>query len=215
MKTVYVFSGLGADQRAFEKIDFRDLDIHFILWISTIKGETLANYSKRIALQIKHENPIFIGLSFGGIVAQEIACQRKVEKILLISSVAQSSDLPFYIKTLKHLPLQTILPYRLLKKLNFLNHWLFGVKSSASKKLLNEIIRDTEVKFMKWAIDIIVKWKPNRNSVKTTKIHGDKDKILPKNESDVDFFIKKGGHFIIHTHFLEIENIIHSTINNK
>ncbi len=190
------------------------MDIHFIQWISPNKGETLVNYSKRIGLQIKYENPIFIGLSFGGIVAQEIACQRKVEKLLLISSVAQRSEFPFYFRLLKTLPIHNFLPYRFLKKLHFLNHWLFGVSTAIEKKLLNEIIIETDSKFMKWAIDVLVYWSPKNYSSPRITVHGNKDRILSKTAQYSDYIIKNGGHFMISTHAEEIGRIIRDFVES-
>lgn len=73
MKKVYILSGLGADERVFKYLDFKDLDITFVQWIKPKPHEKLMDYVERLREQIKQDNPILIGLSFGGIVAAELA----------------------------------------------------------------------------------------------------------------------------------------------
>ena len=86
MKTVYVFSGLGADERVFHKIDFSSYDVHFIKWITPKKNESIESYALRLTLQITKPLPVLIGLSFGGMMAVEVAKHIATEKIVLISS---------------------------------------------------------------------------------------------------------------------------------
>src|SRR5690606_28035423 len=46
---IYIFSGLGVDKRVFDNIDFGTKSPEFIDWISPLKNESLAEYSKRIS----------------------------------------------------------------------------------------------------------------------------------------------------------------------
>lgn len=86
MSKIYILSGLGVDRRVFDKIDFGDLDVEFVDWITPLRNETLEDYTKRISLKITTENPVLIGLSFGGMVAVEISKIIKTKKIILIAS---------------------------------------------------------------------------------------------------------------------------------
>lgn len=49
MNKIYIFSGLGVDQRVFDNIDFGNLDVEFIDWIEPLKNESLDSYVNRIA----------------------------------------------------------------------------------------------------------------------------------------------------------------------
>ncbi|RZJ29312.1 MAG: alpha/beta hydrolase, partial [Chryseobacterium sp.] len=72
MNKIYIFSGLGVDRRVFDNIDFGDLNVEFIDWIIPLTNEAIEIYAERISRKIISENPILIGLSFGGMVAVEI-----------------------------------------------------------------------------------------------------------------------------------------------
>ena len=86
---VYFMPGLAASSLIFERIALPDdlYEINLLEWEIPIENESLADYAKRIAKKITHENPVLIGVSFGGIVVQEMATFIKVKKVIIISSV--------------------------------------------------------------------------------------------------------------------------------
>ena len=85
MKRIYVFSGLGADERVFKYLDFPGYEPVFIRWLQPTKEEAIEHYSKRLTEQIGTSRPVLIGLSFGGIIAIEVAKVIDTEKIILIA----------------------------------------------------------------------------------------------------------------------------------
>lgn len=87
MRDIYLLSGLGADKSAFNFIDLSDFNANHIEWVNPAENEQIENYAKRLSKQIQTDNPIVIGVSFGGIMAIEIAKLVKTEKIIVISSV--------------------------------------------------------------------------------------------------------------------------------
>lgn len=72
LKDIYCVSGLGADERVFQKLKFQGYQPVHICWVEPNLEESIAEYAKRLTIQIKSERPILIGLSFGGIMAVEI-----------------------------------------------------------------------------------------------------------------------------------------------
>lgn len=66
MKSVYIFSGLGTDERVFKNIDLAGFNKVFIKWDTPQKDESIENYSRRLSRQITLHRPVFIGLSYGG-----------------------------------------------------------------------------------------------------------------------------------------------------
>ncbi|MCP9751582.1 alpha/beta hydrolase, partial [Ferruginibacter sp. HRS2-29] len=87
MKTIYLFSGLGADERVFKYLKFPGHHIVHIKWITALRNEPLAAYAKRLLEQVSTEHPILIGLSFGGIMAIEVSKLIPTEKVIIIASV--------------------------------------------------------------------------------------------------------------------------------
>ena len=208
MNKIYIFSGLGIDKRVFDKIDFGKLNPEFIEWIEPLKNEPLSEYCKRISQKINVENPTIIGLSFGGIVAVEIAKIIKTEKVILIASAKTKSELPLLYRIAGKLKINMLIPATILKQQNFLTNWFFGVKSDEDKKLLGKILEDTNLNFLKWAINEIANWKNEQKALNCIHIHGNKDKIIPIKNVEVDFVIKNGGHFMTVNKPKELEKIL-------
>ena len=212
MKKVFIFSGLGADKRAFQNINFSFVDTKFINWIPPLKNEKIEEYAYRISNQIDSENPILIGLSFGGMIATEVAKQLKTEKIILISSAKSSIEIPTFYKILGKFNLDRIVPALLLKQPNALLFWAFGVVDNNDKILLSEIIKDTDSIFLKWAIRKIITWQCKSGLENIVHIHGTKDKILPFKNIENPIVVINGGHFMTINKAVEIEKIIKSEI---
>lgn len=209
---IYIFSGLGADKRVFKHIKFIDFEPVFIDWISPEDNETLENYSKRISLQIKHENPIIVGISFGGIVAIEIDKQIKTKKLILLATAKTRNELPKLYLTLGKLSALKIIPTQLLKKTNFITHYFFGTKTKEDRKTLKEIIDDTDPKFLKWALHKILNWTNTDVPSNFIHIHGTNDKIIPLKTKMSAIEIKNGGHFMTLNKFEELNQILNAEL---
>lgn len=195
-KELFIFSGLGADERVFQRLDFSGFSITFIKWIVPQDKETIEHYATRLLDQITTTKPTLIGLSFGGLIAVELAKQIDTEKVILIASAKTKSEIPFYYRCIGHLGLHKLLPTRLLKTSNFITNWFFGTTSTFEKQLLKQILIDTDPTFLKWAIDKIARWTNQSQTKNIFHIHGTSDRILPFRFVNCNSTIKKGGHFM-------------------
>lgn len=210
----YLLSGLGADGTIFQYLDFEGVEVEYMEWLPPLPKETLPAYAKRMTQKITTPHPILVGLSFGGMVAMEIAKQIPVKKLILISSAKERKELPWFYRFSAKLKLQKILPYTLIKRTNGFTYWLFGATSAHEKALLKEIFRKTPTTFLKWAINAILTWKNTEISTHILHIHGDKDRILPyKNVKDT-LCITGGGHSMIVNKAHEITPLINKFLNN-
>jgi esterase/lipase len=195
MKEIYLLSGLGADKRVFEFLDLSGFKVNHVDWIEPTDNETIQSYAQRLIKQITTDRPTIIGVSFGGIMTIEIAKIIETEKLILISSARTKNDIPIYYQLVGRLGINKIVPTWILKNVNPFTYWFFGTKTKKQKDLLKEILKGTEGKFLKWAIDKIVNWE-NVTELKNVKtIHGTADRILPFKTAD--FIINNGGHLMI------------------
>jgi pimeloyl-ACP methyl ester carboxylesterase len=211
-KELYIFSGLGADEKVFQRLDFSGFKTTFIKWIVPQDKETIENYATRLLDQIKTTKPTLIGLSFGGIMAVEVAKQIDTEKVILIASVKTKKEIPFYYRFAGQLGLHKLLPTRLLKKSNFITNWFFGTSSTFDKQLLKQILIDTDPIFLKWAIDKVTKWKNQTQTRNLFHIHGTNDKILPLSFVKCNLIIKNGGHLMTLNKADELNQILRQQI---
>ncbi len=68
----------------------------------------------RMAAKITHANPVLIGVSFGGILVQEMAQFITTRKVIIISSVRCNNQFPRRLKIAKATKAYKLLPMRLI-----------------------------------------------------------------------------------------------------
>lgn len=208
MSKIYIFSGLGVDKRVFDRIDFSGMNITFVDWIAPNSDESIQEYAGRISERITSSNPVLIGLSFGGMIAVEISKLIPTEKIILIASAKTRHELPKLYINISQTNLHQIAPAALLKLHHPLADWFFGITAKEDRILLKNILKDTDPKFLKWAIHQIVSWKNEHTPENVIHIHGDADRIIPIKNVRADYIISDGGHFMTVTHADEIGRIL-------
>ncbi|MBL7766207.1 MAG: alpha/beta hydrolase [Chitinophagaceae bacterium] len=206
----YFISGLGADRRAFDKILLNESYTRYFLdWIEPLENETLNEYAERMAATIDQSKPfVLIGLSFGGIVAIEIAKRYPAEKIFIISSVSNRSELPWYLKAMGKARIHHLGTVEKLKQDPNILFWFFGVTSTRMKNYLTEMMHKTSSTYLRWSMDQIVNWSQEKKPVNLIHLHGDADKLFPIRFCKPDYMIAKGGHFMVITHARQINEIL-------
>ncbi|MEO7989230.1 MAG: alpha/beta hydrolase [Chryseolinea sp.] len=212
MKDLFLLSGLGADKRVFDFLDFGEYNVHHIVWINPLENETIQEYARRLCNQIHISNPILIGVSFGGMIAMEIGKIIKTEKIILISSARTKKDIPQSFKLTGRLKLHYTIPPSFIANNNPVTNWLFGAKTASEKELLSSILKDTDVQFSNWAIEKIVRWDNVEPLQNVTQIHGTKDKTLPFKEAK--FVIDGGEHLMIVNRADEVSRAIKNALTD-
>jgi pimeloyl-ACP methyl ester carboxylesterase len=168
--------------------------------------ESMAEYATRLLPQITSDKPLVIGVSFGGMIALEIAKVISVEKVILISSAKSPNAIPSYFKLIPKLRLEKWMRPASLKKPNEIFFWLFGVTSKDHKTLLASIMKDTDELFLTWAIDAVTRWEYSTSSNHVIQIHGTKDRIL--NVQNADYLVNGGGHLMVVTQAREVSDIL-------
>ena len=196
MNKVYFISGLGADKRVFSFLNLSFCEPVFIEWITPLKKESLKSYASRLRSFITGPNPVIVGISFGGMLVTEMAKADKNIKAIIISSNKTTSEFPWYLKIGKYLPAYKIIPSSILKKLMMATRWLLGAKSEEQKRVLRNIINDTDIRFTKWAINAILNWKNKQVPENLIHIHGTADKLLRYRFVKPNYTIIDGTHIM-------------------
>lgn len=194
---IYFLSGLGADESVFIGLDLPGVERVYLNWIEPLPKESIEAYAQRMAARITTPNPIIIGLSFGGMMAMEIAKLIPVQQLILISSAKTAKELPPYFRVCRYVPLHTILPLQSVANSNQLLSFFFGVRTYAQKERLKNIIRNTTQGFNQWAINALVNWKNETIQAPVFHLHGNADKLLPLSFVQPDIIIEGGNHFMI------------------
>lgn len=215
MKKLYFFSGLGADRSTFNRLKlYQAFEYVYVDWLIPEKKESLSSYCTRL-IEKYHiiKGQIYIGLSFGGIIASEIDKQQKADLIILISSISQRSEKPPYLKFVNFFKLNYLIPKKQLTKSNIIIHNKMGAESELDKKRLNSILEKSDYLFTRWAINKMVSWRNNIIPDNIIRINGDKDKVFPLKNINSQYIIKGGTHFIVWNRANELSEIINKYLS--
>ncbi len=196
---IYFIPGLGADERMFAHQSEFFEGSACIRWVSPGEAKSLEDYTGKLAEQVDSSSPfVLVGVSMGGMIALELAKVIKPKAVFLISSAKGPQELPWAMGLLKVFPVHRFFSPKILLGIPFFLHWLFGVRSSACKKVFGAMLRDIDDRFVKWAVNSIVHWKkPDLLPISVFQLHGDDDHVIscPK-DKEVEK-IGNGGHMMV------------------
>ena len=207
---VYLISGLGADGTVFQKLAFgQGIKVHYLDWIPPKTMEPLRDYALRMAESIDQSSSyIIVGLSFGGMLATEMASILQPQKTILISSISSITELPWHFRLVGKMRVNRLLPaFRPHIGYRFITS-IFGVESQEEASYFRELLKRSDPNFSKWAVDAILQWDRTERPSGVVRIHGGKDRVLPIGQRKVDYLIKDGGHFMIFNRADEISRIL-------
>ncbi|MCC7400052.1 MAG: alpha/beta hydrolase [Chitinophagaceae bacterium] len=213
LKKVYFISGLGADKRVFGFLDLSFCDPVFIDWIEPHKKESLESYAIRLRSLIPEVNAIIVGISFGGMLVTEMAKADKNIKGIIISSNKTRNEFPKYFRIAKFLPVYNWFNSGASKKMLSTLRWILGAKGEKQRKALRQIIIDSDMNFIKWALGAIFNWKNKEIPANIIHIHGTADKLLPYRLVKADYTIERGTHVMVMNNPEEIATLLRKLLN--
>jgi pimeloyl-ACP methyl ester carboxylesterase len=225
---IYCISGLGADRRIFSKLKLENAELHFIDWVLPEPSDTMRSYALSLAKQVKHEEIVLVGVSFGGMLATELtAISRentriedeglilpfRVLKTFIISTCKTPRQFPFPLRWASYLKWHKAAPYSLILRSNRLNRFVFDLKSRDEELYLKRLmLGSTNLELIKRSVNIIVNWKAD-HEVDVIQIHGTADRLFPARNIKADHWVKDGSHFMVWNRAREISRLIQDGLN--
>lgn len=196
---VYFMPGLAASSKIFEFIDLpKDVfEVCFLDWFTPNLNETLTEYAKRMAKNVHHENAVLIGVSFGGVLVQEMKPFLNPRKIIIISSVRSNTELPVRMKLAKTTKAYKLIPTGLLKDVDMLTKFAFGDVLKKKLKLYEVYLHMRNKEYLDWAIEQMICWDRTKIDADVIHIHGDADEVFPSKNIKEFIKVKGGTHAMI------------------
>jgi pimeloyl-ACP methyl ester carboxylesterase len=212
-ENIYCISGLGADERIFENLKLADkFELEHLSWMPAKKNETIESYAARMAGRITENQPILMGVSFGGMIAVEISKLIPTKKIIIVSSLKTRYEEPLYFRIGAALHLNKIIPLKPTRFLEPFENYNVGVVSDEDKALAKEYRQHFDYHFSSWAIERIIHWKNETYPSNLIHLHGSADHILPIRYVKPDYIIKGGGHLMILNRANEVSKILNDEL---
>jgi pimeloyl-ACP methyl ester carboxylesterase len=197
---VYLMPGLAASSTIFEYIKFPEetFELYYLEWFLPNDKETIEDYALRMTKKIKHKNPVLIGVSFGGILVQEMALHIKTRKTIIVSSVKSNKELPLRMKIAKTTKAYKIIPTQLISSIEALAKYAFGENVVSRRlKLYEKYLQMRDKKYLDWAIENVILWRRTKPDDNIIHIHGDADAVFPIKHIKNCIVVKGATHILI------------------
>lgn len=201
MKThLYLIPGMSANCKTFQFLDFPkdQFEVHCLEWLIPLsKNESIVDYAKRMSQQITHTSVVLIGVSFGGIIAQEISKIIQAKKTIIISSIKSKYELPKRYRFLKKTRLYKLFPSKKVNQIEALIEKVYGkrVKRPIAKYRTFLSIRNPI--YIDWAIYQALHWQQESPIANLIHIHSDGDEIFPIKHINGCIIIKNVPHVMM------------------
>lgn len=192
--------GLAASSTIFENIQLSEdqFEMFFLEWFLPNEKEEIEQYALRMTQKIKHENPVLIGVSFGGVLVQEMAKIIQTNKVIIISSVKTNKEFPSRFKIARNTKAYKLIPTQLLADIEKLVKYAFGDNIVAKRlKLYEKYLSVRDKHYLDWAIETILCWKQKEINENVIHIHGDEDEVFPIKHIRKCIVVKGGTHIMI------------------
>lgn len=191
--------GLAASPLIFERIQLPEdrFEMHLLEWEIPEGNETLSQYAQRISRHIIHENPVLIGVSFGGILVQEMMSYVHPRKVIIISSVKSSTEFPRRMKFARITKAYKLIPVRLFMNVEKLSALSLGRKINQRLKLYERFLSVRNKTYLDWALEKVVMWDRTTADATVVHIHGDEDNVFPLKYTSDCIVVKGGTHVMI------------------
>ena len=172
--------GMAANPKIFEFIKLpSNFKTHHLEWQMPYKNELMSEYALRISRLIKGNNIVLIGVSFGGIIVQEISKIIKCKKVIIISSVKSNKELPLMMQIGKKTKAYKFLNINWIHDFESLALFVFGPIVRNRIQLYRKYLSVRDENYLKWSIDQIVNWNQKTPLKDVIHIHGTIDLVFP------------------------------------
>jgi pimeloyl-ACP methyl ester carboxylesterase len=196
---VYLMPGMAANSSIFEYIKLPEdqFEIHLLEWIIPTKNESITSYAKRMNLFVEHENPVLIGVSFGGVLVQEMSKHIKYKKLIIISSVKSKHELPKRMRLAKISKAYKLLPTQFVGNFEAFAKYAFGETIKKRVNLYKKYLSVSDKRYLDWAIENMVCWNQDAVIPGIVHIHGDYDPVFSIKHISDCIVVKGGTHIMI------------------
>lgn len=191
--------GMAANPSIFDgiKLPTATFEVHRLEWFLPDKGMSLEEYAKKMCDEIKHKNPVLMGVSFGGMLVQEMARFIQTKKIIAVSCVKTKEELPKRMLFAKYTKVHKLLPTGLVNNVELLAKYAFGETVTKRLDLYEKYLSVRDKHYIDWSIDQIVNWKQTEPPKNLVHIQGEKDAVFPIANIKDCIRVKNGTHAMI------------------
>lgn len=209
---IYCIPGLGFNEAIFSKLALSPHRVTILNWIEPQPEESIQSYASRMLQGIEEEDGaevVLLGHSFGGVMAQEIALQKNIALVIIMSSIRFGDEIPNYLKAVNKTRLYNFFSVELIKRTFPFFGERHGFDTSDKKEMFMDMLFQNSNTYLQWALKTITQWQGGLKGFKFFRIHGSKDLTFEIDKQIQPYYLVEGGnHIMVYDRSDEINEMI-------
>jgi pimeloyl-ACP methyl ester carboxylesterase len=209
---VYLLPGVACDRRLFHHFLLPGHEVRTLEWPAIPRGATLAQIAQRLSDSVDPgSDHVLVGVSMGGMVAQELALLTKPRKVVLISSVTGPHEWPPLLHHSRRFGLHRLITEFTMRSTWPIRQWWNKGDPEIARVLFAMAVDQTAAQ-IRTSVDAILRWQGADWDGPIVRIHGDRDTLLPL-RFPVDHVVKGGSHVMVITRPQEVAGLVARSIS--
>lgn len=182
-----------------------------LAWPAFEANDSLAGIARRLRPQVREAEPhVLVGVSMGGMVAQELALLTRPRMVVLISSWTGPGEWPMFVRISARLGL-----HRVIRAWSMRAVWplkrLLDPRERTIDELLFAMARAQSARQIRRGTGAIMRWQGSRWDGPMVRIHGDRDRVTPL-RFPVDHLVPGGQHIMVLTRAGQVSAILNEVL---
>ena len=195
---IYMMPGMAANTSIFDFIDLgNSFEIHRLAWLTPQKNESIASYATRMCDKVTHPNPVLLGVSFGGILVQEMSKLISCRKVIIVSSVRTSKEIPIHMRITRKTKAYRFFPTQWVDNIEDFIGFMFGPAARKRMDLNKKYLSVRNPQYLDWALEAFFNWEQEEPLPNVVHIHGTYDLVFPVFYLKDFIPVAKGTHVMI------------------
>ena len=208
LRDIILLPGLRPDARALSRLRSLLPAAKVVHWIEPSSGDSIASYAARLGATIESSpGAVLAGVSFGGIVAQDLADHIRASSCVVISSAVDRSELPMELRVLGSIP-PSVGGAAIRFGARALRSRVFSWPTPQTAKL--RAVPSERLGWYEWAIGALSRWRPPTLRIRPLRVHGGRDRTFGVASGPADLEFPDGGHCVSVSHASRIAELIRS-----
>lgn len=213
---VHLIPGLGADSRLFGRLKLPGHTPHYHEWPVIGDRPALRDYAQELASRIdKSVRHVLIGVSMGGMVAQEMAAITHPLRTIIISSWKGPHEMPMHLRLLRGTHAEKLLTPAFMKRVMPVVRYQMGLETPEDIALFDAFTAAMPLAQLRIQIAAVLGWEGPVQPVQgLVHIHGDYDRLMPISPIKGAEVIRGGGHFMVFNRAIEVGSAVYKALSS-
>lgn len=217
MTRLVLLPGLGTTGLLFDPQRAACPELEVPPWLDPHRAETLPEYGRRMAgaLAPGRVDLVLGGVSFGGMVALEMARHLRARAVILIASCGSNEALGRTRRLLANvgsrMPKAAFLPPPPFWRLGA---WAFGARAPGDRRAFYDLVRASRPDVVAWGLGAIAHWHPTEGPPCPVRhIHGSDDRLIGAARVNAEVVVLGAGHLLNVSHAAAVNAFLRSVVD--